>query len=110
MVIICVGTPSRADGKLELTHLLEAPPARPGGAPAAGAAPLLLVFRSTMPPGTMETPRPADAGRPAGRGPGAAYEVAFNPEFLRESTAVKDYFAPPKIVDRRAGAGVTRRL
>ena len=41
---------------------------------------------------------------------GHRYEVAFNPEFLRESTAVKDYFAPPKIVVGEREPGVTRRL
>ena len=56
MVIVCVGTPSRADGKLNLTHLLES--TRQLGAALRerdpAKAPLLLVFRSTMPPGTME--------------------------------------------------------
>ena len=48
--------------------------------------------------------------RAAGEPPGRRYEVAFNPEFLRESTAVKDYFAPPKIVVGEREPGVTRRL
>ena len=111
LAMICVGTPSRADGKLELTHLLEV--ARQLGHAACqrrAQRPLLLVFRSTVPPGTMESlvlPTLADA---AGQGPGEAYEVAFNPEFLRESTAVKDYYAPPKIVIGERAPGVTRRL
>ena len=54
MVIICVGTPSRADGKLDLSHLLEST-RQLGHAirERRAAEPLLLVFRSTMPPGTM---------------------------------------------------------
>ena len=93
------------------------PSARGRRASSASAAarrraddPLLLVFRSTVPPGTMESlvlPTLADA---AGSRPAAAYEVAFNPEFLRESTAIKDYYAPPKIVIGERLPGVTRRL
>jgi GDP-mannose 6-dehydrogenase len=46
----------------------------------------------------------------AGEPPGRLYEVAFNPEFLRESTAVKDYYAPPKIVIGERHRGASRRL
>ena len=48
--------------------------------------------------------------RAAGDPPGRLYEAAFNPEFLRESTAVKDYFALPKIVVGEREKGITRRL
>ncbi|HMR32328.1 MAG TPA: nucleotide sugar dehydrogenase [Geminicoccaceae bacterium] len=111
LAMVCVGTPSRADGKLELTHLLEV--SRQLGQAVArrqAPAPLLLVFRSTVPPGTMESlvlPTLRDA---AGQEPGDRYEVAFNPEFLRESTAIKDYYAPPKIVIGERAPGVTGRL
>jgi GDP-mannose 6-dehydrogenase len=111
LAMVCVGTPSRADGKLELAHLVEV--ARQLGQAAArrrSSAPLLLVFRSTVPPGTMERlvlPTLEDA---AGAPPGTTYEVAFNPEFLREATAVRDYFAPPKIVVGERAQGVTQRL
>lgn len=111
VAMVCVGTPGRADGRLELTHLLEV--ARQLGQAVnrrRAAAPLLLVFRSTVPPGTTEDlllPILADA---AGEPPGSRYEVAFNPEFLRESTAVRDYFAPPKIVIGERRPGVTEAL
>jgi len=112
MVLICVGTPSRADGKLEMAHLLEV--TRQLGQNLkdrrAGAAPLLLVFRSTMAPGTMERLVLPTLETAAGEAPGERYEVAFNPEFLRESTAVKDYFSPPKIVVGERVPGITRRL
>ena len=111
LAMVCVGTPSRADGKLELTHLLEV--ARQLGQAAArrrAAAPLLLVFRSTVLPGTMESlvvPTLRDA---AGSPPGERYEVAFSPEFLRQSTAIRDYDAPPRIVIGERWPGATRRL
>jgi GDP-mannose 6-dehydrogenase len=112
LVIVCVGTPSRADGKLDLSHLLEST-RQLGGAVRRrdpGRPPLLLVFRSTMPPGTMDRLVLPTLARAAGEAPGRRYEVAFNPEFLRESTAVKDYFAPPKIVIGERKPGITRRL
>ena len=111
MVIICVGTPSRGDGKLDLSHLLES--TRQLGQALRqrrAAEPLLLVFRSTMPPGTMDRLVLPTLERAAGEPPGKRYEVAFNPEFLREATAVKDYFAPPKIVVGEREPGITKRL
>jgi len=111
LVLICVGTPARADGKLEMVHLLEV--TRQLGRqlrerPPNG--PLLLVFRSTMAPGTMERLVLPTLANAAGEPPGQRYEVAFNPEFLRESTAVKDYHAPPKIVIGERFPGASRRL
>jgi GDP-mannose 6-dehydrogenase len=46
----------------------------------------------------------------AGEPPGRRYEVAYNPEFLREASAVEDYRAPPKIVVGERARGATRRL
>ncbi len=111
LVLVCVGTPSRADGKLELVHLLEV--TRQLGRQLEkrrAQAPLLLVFRSTMAPGTMERLVLPTLAAAAGESPGRLYEVAFNPEFLRESTAVRDYYNPPKIVVGEREPGVSRRL
>ena len=112
IAVVCVGTPSCADGFLEMSHvravaeeLGTAAARRPGG-----AAPLLCVFRSTMLPGTMETLVVPAITAAAGAPPGATYEVAFSPEFLRESVAIADYFRPPKIVVGERQAGVTERL
>lgn len=111
VVMICVGTPSRADGKLEMVHLLEV--ARQLGQALRqrrAAEPLLLIFRSTMAPGTMRRLVLPTLEAAAGEAPGERYEVAFNPEFLRESTAVKDYYAPPKIIIGEREKGASRRL
>jgi GDP-mannose 6-dehydrogenase len=45
-----------------------------------------------------------------GEGPGPRWEVAYNPEFLRESTSVEDYYSPPKIVIGERRPGLTRQL
>jgi GDP-mannose 6-dehydrogenase len=63
-----------------------------------------------VPPGTMDRLVLPTLAQAAGEGPGRLYEVAFNPEFLREATAIKDYFAPPKIVIGERSPGLTGRL
>jgi GDP-mannose 6-dehydrogenase len=112
LVLICVGTPARADGKLETVYLLEVTRqlGRQIRQRPAAAAPLLLVFRSTMAPGTMERLVLPTLENAVGEAPGDRYEVAFNPEFLRESTAVEDYYAPPKIVVGERYKGASQRL
>lgn len=63
-----------------------------------------------MAPGTMERLVLPTLETAVGEPPGRLYEVAFNPEFLRESTAVKDYYAPPKIVIGERHRGASNRL
>jgi GDP-mannose 6-dehydrogenase len=112
VVVACVGTPSCEDGSLQLSYVSSV-------SEEIGTAvrqrspecrPLLCVFRSTMLPGTMETvvlPKlSAAAGEPAGR----RYEPVYNPEFMRESTAIADYFNPPKIVVGERFPGAAQEL
>ena len=100
MAIVCVGTPSSPEGDLDLSHVREV--SRQIGAALrrrpASAKPLLCVYRSTMLPGSMETVVLPELQKASGEAPGARYEVAYNPEFMRESTAIADFLAPPKIV------------
>ena len=112
LVIICVGTPSRADGKLDMTHLLGVTRQLGKEVKARNTAkdPLLFVFRSTMPPGTIDRLVMPTLLKAAGEAPGRLYEVAFNPEFLRESTAVDDYYSPPKIIIGERIKGASKRL
>src|SRR4051812_13330498 len=85
--VISPAPPPRADGKLALSRLLTGPRdiGRCMRARRPGLPPLLLVFRSTVPPGTTERLVLPTLARAAGEGPGRLYEVAFNPEFLREA-------------------------
>ena len=112
LAVICVGTPAGPDGLLDTSHvravaeeLGTAVRRRPAGAP-----PLLCVVRSTVLPGAMDTLVIPAMTAAAGEPPGGRYEVAYNPEFLRETVAIADYFRPPKIVIGERRPGVTGQL
>jgi GDP-mannose 6-dehydrogenase len=95
--LVCVGTPSRANGSLDLAYL-ERVCEEIGESLKEKETPHLVVIRSTVLPGTLhETVIPA-LEKSSGRSVGDQLGVASNPEFLRESTAVADFFGPPSIV------------
>ena len=92
--IICVGTPSRSDGSPQLIAI-EAVLNEIGHAIRAKTKRHYVVVRSTVVPGTMRDlvmPRLAEA---CGNVP---FSVAFNPEFLREGSAVADFNMPEKTI------------
>jgi GDP-mannose 6-dehydrogenase len=100
LIIVCVGTPGSADGSLDLSYLKIA--ARNLGEAvrlrSPGLPPVTLVFRSTMLPDTMSDVVLPAIAEAAGEPAGVRYEVVYNPEFIREGSAVADYFAPSRIV------------
>ena len=95
--IVCVGTPSRANGDIELKFVrrvceqIGIALRHHHGAPA-------VVFRSTMLPGTMRSVVIPTLEASSGRRAGVEFGVCINPEFLREGTAIYDYANPPKTV------------
>lgn len=95
--MICVGTPSKPDGSIDLTYIKRVCE-NIGEVLKQKAGRHIVVIRSTMLPGSIEgTVIPAleqSSGKPYGTG----FGVAINPEFLRESTAVRDFYNPPKTV------------
>jgi GDP-mannose 6-dehydrogenase len=96
MSLVCVGTPSRRNGSLDVAAV-ERVCEEIGAAVREKAAPHRVVIRSTILPGTMRgvvVPALERAAGPARD----LLQVANNPEFLRESTAVYDYDNPPKTV------------
>ncbi len=95
--LICVGTPSAANGSLS-TAYLEQVAAQIGEAIADKAERHTVVFRSTMLPGTCERLLIPELERTSGKQAGTDFGVAMNPEFLRESTSVQDFYDPPKTV------------
>ena len=91
--LICVGTPSLPSGMIDLSQV-EHVCKDIGTALRRTTAAHTVVLRSTILPGS--THRMAKllsqcAARPLGRG----LHVAFNPEFLREGSAIDDFYAPP---------------
>ena len=90
-VLLCVGTPPRDDGTPDLTQIARA--ARQLAAAAQGE--LVLIVKSTVPPGSCEA---LEILATEAAGPAVRIRVASNPEFLRESRAVADFFAPDRIV------------
>ncbi len=88
--LVCVGTPATERGGPDLAHVL-AVMAQIGAALRAQRRAHVILLRSTAPPGTLERCAAVIAGQ---CGPGLA-RLAANPEFLRESTAIRDFDAPP---------------
>ncbi len=103
---LCVGTPSHPNGSLDLTYLKRVCEDI-GVALAQKKTPHTLVFRSTTLPGTTEDVAVPILEKHSGKRVGEELFVCYNPEFLREGTAVKDYYHPPKIVigERKQGEG-----
>ena len=94
-VFVAVGTPSRrGDGHADLRHVHAA-----AESIAATIAPgAVIVVKSTVPVGTgAEVERVIARARPD-LTPGVDFDVASNPEFLREGSAVEDFMRPERIV------------
>ena len=106
MSLICVGTPSQLNGSLDLSYVRRV-------CEEIGAALRdfdgfhVVVARSTMLPGTMRDIVIPTLEFASGLNAGRDFGVCNNPEFLREGTAVYDFYNPPKTVigetDNRSG-------
>jgi GDP-mannose 6-dehydrogenase len=91
LAMICVGTPGRANGQLEVSALTRV--ARSIGRAARTRAELTVVLRSTVLPGTTEQVLvPGLTGGAQGR---CRFRVAVNPEFMREGSSLQDFAQPP---------------
>src|SRR5262247_667909 len=97
LLMICVGTPSRGNGDIDLTYVKRVCE-QVGAALRDHAGAPVVVVRSTMLPGTMRGVVIPVLESSSGKRAGVEFGVCINPEFLREGTAVQDYFSPPKTV------------
>jgi len=97
LVLVCVGTPSRGNGDIDLTYVRRVCE-QIGAALRSHAGAPAVVMRSTLLPGTMRGVVIPTLESSSGRRAGVEFGVCINPEFLREGSAVHDYHNPPKTV------------
>ncbi|MBN2668396.1 MAG: UDP-glucose/GDP-mannose dehydrogenase family protein [Bacteroidales bacterium] len=94
VVFSAVGTPPDEDGSADLQYVLEV--AREVGRHMTDY--LVLVTKSTVPIGTAERVRKVLQDELDKRGVDLAFDVASNPEFLKEGSAIQDFLKPDRIV------------
>lgn len=106
MSIICVGTPSNENGSLDLRYIHNV--AREIGQVLANHNDYhVIAVRSTVLPGTISNEIIHILEETSGRQVGADFGICSNPEFLREGSAVVDFYHPPLTLigewDERSG-------
>lgn len=94
VVFIAVGTPPDEDGGADLSHVLDV--AKTFGASVSKYT--LLVTKSTVPVGTAAKVRETVERELAARGIEVPFDVASNPEFLKEGNAIKDFMSPDRVI------------
>jgi GDP-mannose 6-dehydrogenase len=92
--LVCVGTPSKPNGSLDLGHVGRVCE-EIGVALATKDTHHTIVIRSTMLPGSIESVAQPALEKTSRKKAGQDFGVCVNPEFLREGTSVKDFYAPP---------------
>lgn len=107
--LICVGTPSNGNGNLKLDYI-QAVCREIGEMLAQKESYHTVVVRSTVLPGTVSQTIIPLLEKHSGKRAGCDFGVAMNPEFLRESSAIEDYYSPAVIVigelNEESGAAV----
>lgn len=94
VIFIAVGTPENEDGSADIQYVLEA--ARQIGSHLQGYA--VIVNKSTVPVGSASRVKATIEKALQERGVEHDFDVASNPEFLKEGTAVQDFMSPDRIV------------
>jgi GDP-mannose 6-dehydrogenase len=112
IALVAVGTPSAADGSVTynvVEHVVQSI----GEALLGSSRPYHVVIRSTLLPGILEERLRPRLESSSGRKIGENLLLSNNPEFLRESSAIKDYYNPPFVlvgVDAASAAAQVREL
>lgn len=95
--LICVGTPGRPNGSPDLKYVCKVAEEIGRGLRRREGF-HVVTCRSTVPPGTMRGVLIPILEEHSGKRAGEDFGVCHNPEFLREGTAIEDFYHPPKIV------------
>jgi GDP-mannose 6-dehydrogenase len=106
ITLVCVGTPSREDGSLD-THYVSAVCCQIGEVLRELDSYHLIVLRSTVLPGITRGELVPLLEKLSSKKAGIDFGFCFNPEFLREGSAIEDFFQPSRTVigelDQRSG-------
>jgi GDP-mannose 6-dehydrogenase len=105
LALVCVGTPSHKNGSVNLDYIFRVAE-QFGNVIAKSDKYTVFVIRSTVPPGTLK--KCVDIiTNVSGKRPDKDFGACSNPEFLREGTALKDFYEPPFTVigewDKKSG-------
>ncbi|SFK90689.1 UDP-glucose dehydrogenase family protein [Lysobacter sp. cf310] len=106
MIFIAVGTPPDEDGSADLQYVL----AVAGTIGRHIERAVVVVNKSTVPVGTADKVQAAIAAELARRGVDVAFDVASNPEFLKEGDAVNDCMRPDRIVVGSSNPAAVEKL
>lgn len=98
IAIVCVGTPSGVDGAHNMSYVAQVTRDIAEAIKPERTRPLTVAYRSTMRPGSTDQFILPIFRAKLGEQAEALVELVYNPEFLREASAIQDYFEPPKIV------------
>ncbi|KAA1380478.1 nucleotide sugar dehydrogenase [Aeromicrobium fastidiosum] len=98
IAMVCVGTPSTADGSHNMSYVADSARQIAQALRGDRSSPLTITFRSTFRPGTMDGLVTSIFRSVLGEDMESRVELVYNPEFLRESTAIWDFHHPPKVV------------
>src|SRR4026209_1969908 len=92
--LVCVGTPSNPNGSLDLRYITRVCE-EIGAALKDKQGHHTIIIRSTMLPGTIEGVVIPTLAEYSAKQVGIDFGVCINPEFLREGSSLKDFYAPP---------------
>jgi len=107
--LVCVGTPSAANGSQDQGAVLRLA-GEIGAALRHKSDVHVVVFRSTLVPGTVEGVLRPIVEEASGKKDGVDFHLCFQPEFLREGSSIKDYDKPPFTVVGANHAFAAERL
>lgn len=94
IIFLAVGTPPLEDGSADMSYIVEV--AKTIGENICNY--VLIVNKSTVPVGTANRIKEIITAELTGRGSAVEFDVASNPEFLKEGSAIKDFMSPDRVI------------